>query len=113
MDRCYLPQDWLAEDGASIEDLRRPQASAGLRRVLDRLLDDVDAQLARASALPGRLRSRRLAMESAVILRLARRLARRLRRDDPLAGRVAPGRWDFLAAGVTGAVSGFFGGGRA
>lgn len=112
MDRCYLPQAWLAEAGAETGDLRRPALTPGLRRVLDRLLDDVDAQLARAAALPRALRSRRLAMESAVILRLARRLARRLRRGDPLAARIELSRMDFLLAGVGGALAGAISGGR-
>ena len=112
MDRCYLPLDLLEAEGASVDDLRQSSLTPGLRRVLDRLLEDVDAQLARAARLPRALRSRRLAMESAVIIRLARRLARRLRRDDPLAMRVELGRWDFLAATVTGAIAGLIAGGR-
>ena len=77
-------------------------ASPGLRRVLDRCLDGCVELLAEARRLPGRLRSPRLAMESAVILRLAERLTVLLRRGDPLAGRVALGRPDFLLSGIGG-----------
>ncbi len=48
-----------------------------------------------ARALPGRLVDRRLAMESAVIVRLADRLAALLRAGDPIAGRIRLRRWDF------------------
>jgi hypothetical protein len=41
-------------------------------------------------------------MESAIIVQLARRLARRLRAGDPLAGRVALSRADFLLCGLKG-----------
>lgn len=112
MDRSYLPETWLAEAGVSNDDLRKPSLTPGLRRVLDRLLDDVDHQLALAQRLPAALTSRRLAMESAVIYRLARRLAERLRKSDPLATRVALTKWDFFSSGVAGAFAGFTAAGR-
>ncbi|MFX4221891.1 MAG: squalene synthase HpnC [Thalassobaculum sp.] len=88
LDRIYLPTDWLAEEGVPDSDLAAPRSSAGLRRVLDRCLGEVAALLTRARPLPGRLRSVRLALETAVILALADTLAGRLAASDPLAGRV-------------------------
>jgi squalene synthase HpnC len=102
LDRVYLPQDWMAEAGVTAEDLRADRSSPGMRRVLDRCLDGVDDLLRRAAALPGRLNSRHLAMESAVILTLAERLAALLRQGDPLAGRVALSKVDFFACGLRG-----------
>lgn len=106
MDRVYLPQDWLSEAGVSVADLEAPASPPGLRRVIDRCLDGVDAWLDLARTLPGRLSSRRLAMETAVIVGLAGRLAGRLRAGDPVAGRVALTRTDFLRCGVTGTLRG-------
>ncbi len=88
LDRCYLPTRLLDAAGARVEDLAGPQETPGLRQVFTRLLDEVDALHAAAAALPGRTRDRRLRMEVAVILGLSRRLARRLRRNDPVAARV-------------------------
>lgn len=88
MNRCYLPDDLMAREGASTEDLRRAAATPGLRRVLDALLDECDRLNRAGAALPGLVRSRRLRMETAVIAALARRLSARLRRADPLASRV-------------------------
>lgn len=88
MNRCYLPDDRMARAGAGIEDLRRPAATPALRRVLDGLLDECDRLLATGSTLPGLVRSRRLRVETEIIAGLARRLAARLRRADPLASRV-------------------------
>ena len=85
---------------------------AAMRRVLDALLDDVDRQLALAGELPRALTSRRLAMESAVIVRLARQLASRLRAGDPLATRVSLSKGDFLMATIGGAIEGFVSAGR-
>ncbi len=88
LDRCYLPADLLARHGASVEDLRGLAATPALRRVIDALLERVDTLNRAATGLPRRTRSRRLRLETAVIVGLAHRLANRLRRADPVAGRV-------------------------
>jgi squalene synthase HpnC len=102
LDRIYLPQDWLAAEGLDVGVLEAAASPPGFRRLLDRCLDGVDRLLAEAALLPGQLRSVRLAMESAIIVQLARRLARRLRAGDPLAGRVALSRADFIVCGMKG-----------
>ena len=92
LDRVYLPDDWLAAAGITVTDLDAPAASPGLRRVIDRCLDGCDALLVEARRLPRRLTSRRLAMESEVIVRLATALVWELRVRDPLAERVVLSR---------------------
>ena len=98
LDRCYLPLDLLAQHGAAVDDLRGGAETSGLRAVFDALLDRVDALNQEAPGLPGRTRSRRLRLETAVIVALSRRLARRLRRGDPLAARVKLTRGDVGAS---------------
>lgn len=107
LDRVYVIGDWLEEEGASIADLDRAAMTPGLRRVVDRMLDGCDALMADARRLPAALKSRRLAMESAVIVNLAARLIERLRKGDPLARRVALTKADFAIAGVKGSLGGF------
>ncbi len=102
LDRCYLPADLLELHGASIEDLRRPAETPGLRHVFDALLDQVRGLNRLAADLPRRTRSRGLRMETAVIVGLARRLAQRLRHD-PLARRVRLTKGD-AATSVLGAL---------
>jgi hydroxysqualene synthase len=97
LDRCYLPLDMLGANGAAVEDLRRPAATPGLRATFDALLDRCDALMA-GKKLPAFVRDRRLRLETAAINGLARRLSRRLRRGDPVAGRVALKRLDFAAS---------------
>lgn len=108
LDRVYLPGDWMAAEGVTDEDLDAPAASPGLRRVIDRCLDGCDDLMVEARQLPSVLKSRRLAMESAVIVRLADRLTILLRNGDPIAGRVALSKADFVSAGLRGAAAGFF-----
>jgi hydroxysqualene synthase len=100
--RVYLPEPWLAAAGSRVEDLRGTRSSPGLRRVIDRLLDGTDELIIAARALPGAVKSPGLSRECAVIVDLARRLARRLRRGDPLAMRVKLSKGDFLFAALTG-----------
>ena len=96
LDRCYLPQDMLAEAGASVEDLRGRGETPALRKVFTRLLDTCDALNAAGADLPRCVRDRRLRLETAVIVNLSHRLARRLRGGDPLATRVKLTRMDVV-----------------
>lgn len=102
LDRVYLPTDWLSSAGEHVEALDRPRSSPGLRRVLDQCLEGTRGLLLEADRLAGRLRSRRLAMESAVIVAVAWRLVDELSRRDPLAERVVLTKPQFLACGAKG-----------
>jgi squalene synthase HpnC len=102
LDRVYLPLDDLGAAGCTVEALEAPAASPGLRRVIDTVLDRTEALIATAGGLPPRVAARGLRWESAVIVGLAARLARRLRHGDPLASRVKLGKNDFAAAFLTG-----------
>jgi squalene synthase HpnC len=94
LDRCYLPQALLEEFGGSVEDLRQPRETPALRRVFLALLDRTRDLNQAAAQLPKTVRDRRLRLETAVILGLAIRLERRLRNNDPLAGRVKLSKTD-------------------
>jgi hydroxysqualene synthase len=102
LDRVYLPVADLEAAGCTIDALSARAASPGLRHVLDALLDRTEALIGTAQELPPRVAARGLRWESAVIVALAGRLARRLRRGDPLAARVKLGKNDFAAAFLTG-----------
>lgn len=105
LDRVYLPQDWLSAEGAAVDDLDKDNCSPALRRVIDRTLDATEDLMAEARRLPAGLTSRRLAMEAAVIVKIADALIIRLRREDPLAGRVALSKPAFVWCGVRGVLS--------
>jgi hydroxysqualene synthase len=98
LDRSYLPEDMLRGAGIDVHAVQAPAETPALRRVFATLLDHCDALNQESAALPRRVRSRRLRIETAVINGLARRLARRLRQGDPLARRVKLTRTDALAA---------------
>ncbi len=102
LDRVYLPLDWLSAQDVSVDALSAERASPGLNQVIGRCLDETDKLLDLAAGMIPVLKSRRLAAESAVILRLARRLSRLLRKHDPLAMRVELSKADFALAGIGG-----------
>jgi hydroxysqualene synthase len=102
LDRVYLPLADLDAAGGGVEMLAAPAASPGLRRVLDVMLDRTERLIATARGLPPHVAARGLRWESAVIVGLAARLARRLRGGDPLATRVALAKSDVAAAFLSG-----------
>jgi farnesyl-diphosphate farnesyltransferase len=109
LDRVYLPLEDLAAERTGADALAAGVSSPGFRRVLDHLLDRTAELVELARGLPPLVASRGLRWESAVIVELAGRLLRRLRRGDPVAGRVALSKSDFLAAFAFGVSRGFRG----
>ncbi|MBC8337595.1 MAG: squalene synthase HpnC [Rhodospirillales bacterium] len=107
--RVYLPGDWMADAGVVVEDLAKERSTEGLRRVLDQCLDATETLMVDARRLPGGLKSRRLAMESAVIIEIADRLIHRLRDEDPLgARRIKLSKPGTLWCGVKGVLRAWF-----
>jgi hydroxysqualene synthase len=104
LDRCYIPQVLLDHFGASVADLRLRAETPALRRVFITLLDRVNRMNHAASELPEIVRNRRLRIETGVIHGLAKRLARRLVHNDPLASRVKLQKTDAVFS-TLGAVS--------
>lgn len=108
LNRVYLPMDWLIAEGLTEDILRAKEMPLSMRRVVDRCLDAVDLLLQEAALLPQQLKNRGLAMESAVILRLAMKLSGRLRNRDLLANKVALHKLDFIDCGLRGAIGALF-----
>jgi squalene synthase HpnC len=102
LDRVYLPMTHLAAQGIGVEALTARASCPELRCVLDWMLDRTEVLVAAARGLPPQVVSSGLRWESAVIVALAARLLRRLRRGDPLATRVRLRKSDFIAAFATG-----------
>ena len=104
--RLYVPLEWLRAEGLEAGALLAPQACPALRRVLDRVLAGVDVLLAEAGPIGRLMASRRLGLESAVIVALARALRDELGRRDPLAERVELAKPRRLAVASGGLLAG-------
>lgn len=106
LDRVYLPQNVLAEHGASIEMLGAPRASAALRGAIAELARRASELTERGAALIPQIADVRLALEISAIQNLARRLARDLETRDPLSQPVHLGKGRFALVGGAGVLRG-------
>lgn len=102
LDRVYLPSAWMEAEGAQVADLGEVRTRPALRRVLDRVLDRVDELVLQARPLSGQIVDRRLALQAAITVAVAERLARKLRRGDPLAVQVRLSKPGYAMACLTG-----------
>lgn len=109
MNRVYLPQDWMARARIDVDALDKPFTGRGLRNVINLCLRETSELLTIARQLPGPMSSRRLAMESAAIIRIAERLVVELRHRDPLAERVALTKPQYMMCCFQGILRLFFG----
>jgi squalene synthase HpnC len=109
MDRVYLPQDWMVHAKIGVDALNKPFTDRGLRQVMDICLNETAELLNIARELPGPMSSRRLAMESAAIIRIAEQLLDELRLRDPLAERVALTKPQYMLCCAQGVLRLFFG----
>ena len=109
MNRVYLPQDWMAGAKIDVDALNKPFTGRGLRQVIDVCLNETAELLNIARQLPGPMSSRRLAMESAAIIRIAERLVDELRLRDPLAERVSLTKPQYMLCCAQGILRLFFG----
>ena len=109
LNRVYLPMDWMGDARVTVEQLTAGRASPGLRKVIDQCLDATQELLETARPLPDLLKNRRLAMESATIVNIADALLAKLRRHDPVAGRVQLSRPQVMSCAVRGVIQAIFG----
>ncbi len=107
MDRVYLPEVWLKQNGTGVSALNAASASWQLRAVMDKCLDATAELMKSANQLPGRLKNRRLAMESAVIVNIANKLIVELRARDPLAERVKLSKGQLARCTLSGIAGGW------
>jgi phytoene/squalene synthetase len=108
LDRVYIPLDALAAAGARVEDLQNPRATPQLLACLHGLAERSAAMLEAGAGLPRQIKDRRLALEIAAIVTLARRFLQLLRSRDPLSENVRLGKLGVAAVGALGAAKELF-----
>lgn len=102
LDRVYIPEDMLRKNGTGVEALNAPQSSHELRTTLNAVLDRTDELILQARGAPALIRNRGLRLETAIIVAIAERLSRKLRRQDPVAMRVELSTAEKVLSVVTG-----------
>lgn len=106
MDRVYIPQDLMRAEGIQVEVLNNSVTSDALRRVLDQVLTETGLLMPEARNLPSGLNSRRLAMESQAIIKIAEKLIDRLKSGDPLATRIKLPKMSYVWCCIMGVAGG-------
>lgn len=105
IDRVYIPTDLLDAAEASVSDLGAKRATPALRGVIVELARKTQGLLAHSASFSGCIHDRRLAVEVAVIQRLAESLTKKLLTRDPLSERVHHSKLETLliagSAGLT------------
>ena len=94
----------LASCGVRIEELGGDASTPGLRDAISRCARRCEDLLAESAGFAREIRDRRLAIEVAVIQRLAEDLARRLQERDPLAERVVHRKGEALGLAARAAI---------
>jgi squalene synthase HpnC len=100
LNRVYIPLDRFSRAGITPEALNAPRSSPALRSIIAQLAKETSALLDDAKPFAGQIRDRRLALEVAVIQRLAEDLVGRLMQRDPLADRVHHSKGEFAFLGL-------------
>jgi len=106
LDRVYIPLDALAASRASIAELGEAKASVALRACLRGLAERTGRLLDASEPFSARIADFRLAMEVAVIQRLARHLVATLLARDPLSEKVHLSKTQMASIGLRGVASG-------
>lgn len=96
--KVYLPERWLRDHGAVVEDLELAKASPAWRAVFADASRQAGQLLTAAAPLPGLLSHKALRGASAGALFLTRRWASRLAKGDPLGDRLRLSGLDRLRA---------------
>jgi squalene synthase HpnC len=109
LDRVYVPLDALAAAGTTVEALGRDHATPALRACIAALALRTGSLLDQSHGFSASIRDTRLALEVAVIQRVASRLVRMLIARDPLSERVHLRKVGFAGYGMLGLVSGLVG----
>lgn len=106
IDRVYIPLDGLKQAGFGVEALDLPAAPPALRAYMKSLAEKTDALVRQGEALPSQVKDFRLCLETAIIVKLAQTLTRRLIAHDPLSEPVRLTKPGFLLWSLAGLLSG-------
>ncbi len=108
LNRVYLPMTWMQKAGCDVSDLVGSHETPELRIVINQCLEATRSLMIDAYALPSGVVSRRLAMESGAIIRIADALIDKLAVQDPTSTRVKLTKPGYVSCIVRGACAGMF-----
>ncbi|MCP4394977.1 MAG: squalene/phytoene synthase family protein [Alphaproteobacteria bacterium] len=84
IERSYVPLNFMKDEGINYDELKKHRSSEAMRNVFDRMLDGVDKLLKDGGVLPSKIKHIGFRIEASIIIELAKRLTKRLRKEDPI-----------------------------
>jgi hydroxysqualene synthase len=106
LDRVYVPLDFLAEAGATVDDLGARRSSPALLRCLHALAHRTEALLQQSSGFAATIGDFRLSLEVAVITALARQIVGMIKTRDPLSENVHLSKFGAMRGALVGIAAG-------
>ncbi|MGD9637763.1 MAG: squalene/phytoene synthase family protein [Alphaproteobacteria bacterium] len=100
--RIYIPSDFMKEYDVKPEDLAADEASLGLRKIINLILDKTDNMLFEGKILPSITMNFGLKVEISIIIALAERLSIKLRLEDPIKHKVSLNKKDWFLSAAKG-----------
>jgi len=104
LNRVYLPLDMMKRRNATVDHLTASAISSTLRDCVDDMLDSIDILIAEAGEFPLKLKSLRLGMESQIIINIAIKLSKKLRKSDPILATVKLSKFTYIRCFILGGV---------
>ena len=102
LNRVYLPIDIMENYNVSFDHLIANSTSPELRACFNNILDKVDTLLYEANKFPSNLNSWRLGMESQVIINIAIKLSKKIRKSDPIASKIKLSKFAYIKCFISG-----------
>ena len=100
----------MKKEGLTEKILKENKSNEAMQRIKHRILDAVEMQMQQASPLPSLIHNSGLRLEVSVIMALAERLIKRLRKGDVLAKKVGLTKLDWFFGTITGVIKGIISG---
>lgn len=108
LDRVYIPQDMLEQNGSNTAELSHTKSTEALRKTLQAMLDRLEPMLIEARQLPPHVPDARLKAETSIICVLAEKLVALLHKRDPLCDDVKLGKLSVAVAASLGLMRAWF-----
>lgn len=102
--RVYLPAEMMKKYNVTADDLLKEKSSLGLRKLIEKIMNQTKGLIKEGSILPSIIRSKNLRTEVCIILSLTNIMIKKILKGDVLAKNIKLSKWDWLKAVISGIV---------
>lgn len=106
--RIYLPAEMMKKYNVCKEDLLQNQSSLGLRKMIEKILEQTKGLIKEGELLPTIIKSANLRMEVCIILSLTNIMVKKILKGDVLAKEIKLSGFDWIRAVISGICTALF-----